>query len=804
MTGRLVGLLRCALVVLFQVCIVFPLVSQETLVVGQVVDAQTGVGVMNANIYFAQSHIGVASNSEGYFLLRTTERHSKQLLVSAIGYKRKKFVVEPGQSVGVQVELEVDNALLPEIVAIPGANPAWDLLEQVRLKSSSNNIRLHKDCSFVMDEKNSLMLSQLSVRTLRRGLWKSLQAGAVQARDSSYFIPLYMSDKEVEVSGRSQEERVLASDGLLPTDQMEAILSPLQDIPDFYQNSVMLFGKNFISPLSSNGKRYYHYFLIDSTSRSVGKSYHIRFRPKLNGVLAFEGSLTIDSARCALEAIEVSLPSVVNINYVREYSLHQEFDVRAKVPQLMESSQRALLDYAIVLDTVTRQYPSLLIEKKLLLRDGVSSGSFSSLTYAESVDRQEAQMRSALDSLHQTPLVRFARWVAEPFLTNYLNLWYVDLGRLVEVIRINPVEQVALGIPFRTSERLCRYATVGGYGMYGFRDKAWKWGAYVQAKLPVDRLHSVRIGLQDDYVRSEMNHFDLFKRDNASAAGYQSFLTCISPAANSELKPFNFERKREVSIQFRNEWHEDFESRLGYYGGRRHYGDPRLGYGGTPFFTYHSVLLTGRISFDERCHDIYFQRLYIRNNLPIISIGLEGGCYKTSNQYVPYGKAHLAVKQSLGLGIAGRLDYMLEGGVVIGSVPYPFLEIMHGNQTWSFDSYKFSLMSYGEFAADRYLTLHARWNAGGLLFDRIPWVNRLNLREMFSLKMAYGGLSERHSSVLPLPEGMHAPRTPYVEVGVGIGNILRVLNVESVWRLTNRRDTNMPLWGVRFSLAMGM
>jgi len=65
MTGRLVGLLRCALVVLFQVCIVFPLVSQETLVVGQVVDAQTGVGVMNANIYFAQSHIGVASNSEG-------------------------------------------------------------------------------------------------------------------------------------------------------------------------------------------------------------------------------------------------------------------------------------------------------------------------------------------------------------------------------------------------------------------------------------------------------------------------------------------------------------------------------------------------------------------------------------------------------------------------------------------------------------------------------------------------------------------------------------------------------------------
>ena len=126
------------------------------------------------------------------------------------------------------------------------------------------------------------------------------------------------------------------------------------------------------------------------------------------------------------------------------------------------------------------------------------------------------------------------------------------------------------------------------------------------------------------------------------------------------------------------------------------------------------------------------------------------------------------------------------------------------NQTWSLDEYKFSLMGYGEFAADRYLTLHARWNAGGLLFNLIPWVNRLNLREMFSLKMAYGALSPRHADVLTLPEGMHAPHTPYIEVGAGIGNILRVLNVESVWRLTHRKHTHMPLWGIRFSLALGM
>ena len=216
------------------------------------------------------------------------------------------------------------------------------------------------------------------------------------------------------------------------------------------------------------------------------------------------------------------------------------------------------------------------------------------------------------------------------------------------------------------------------------------------------------------------------------------------------------------------------------------------------------MLFTGRISFYERKHDIFFQRLYIPNSYPVVTLGLEGGGYKQKDNYHPYAKVHVTLKQSIGLGIAGQLKYVLEGGGVMGSVPYPLLEIMHGNQTWSSDPYKFNLMAYGEFAADRYLTLHALWNAGGLVFDRIPWVNRLNLRELVSLKAAYGGLSTRHAEVLPLPDGMKAPVTPYVEVGVGIGNILRVLNVESVWRLTNRQNTPMPLWGIRFSLSLSM
>ena len=46
--------------------------------------------------------------------------------------------------------------------------------------------------------------------------------------------------------------------------------------------------------------------------------------------------------------------------------------------------------------------------------------------------------------------------------------------------------------------------------------------------------------------------------------------------------------------------------------------------------------------------------------------------------------------------------------------------------------------------------------------------------------------------------------TPYVELGCGIGNILRILDIHSVWRLTNWQDTSTPRWGIRFRLHISL
>ncbi len=75
---------------------------------------------------------------------------------------------------------------------------------------------------------------------------------------------------------------------------------------------------------------------------------------------------------------------------------------------------------------------------------------------------------------------------------------------------------------------------------------------------------------------------------------------------------------------------------------------------------------------------------------------------------------------------------------------------------------------------------------------------KIYVAELLVLKMAYGAWSE--SRTICLTDNKPASlRVPYVELGAGIGNILRIGNIYAVFRLTHHDDT-APWWAVRFRL----
>jgi hypothetical protein len=160
--------------------------------------------------------------------------------------------------------------------------------------------------------------------------------------------------------------------------------------------------------------------------------------------------------------------------------------------------------------------------------------------------------------------------------------------------------------------------------------------------------------------------------------------------------------------------------------------------------------------------------------------------------------------------MGGELDYLLQAGMIFGKVPYPMLHIFTGNQSHTYDPYRFSLMNNYQYAADQYIALHAHWDGKGILFNLIPGVRYARLRELAEVKVAYGGLRNNHQSILAFPttqtghNTLYAPTIPYVEVGVGIGNILRIGELYGIFRLTQINDLTTPWWAIRFRLHLGM
>jgi hypothetical protein len=108
------------------------------------------------------------------------------------------------------------------------------------------------------------------------------------------------------------------------------------------------------------------------------------------------------------------------------------------------------------------------------------------------------------------------------------------------------------------------------------------------------------------------------------------------------------------------------------------------------------------------------------------------------------------------------------------------------------DRSAFSCMDYYEFASDRWVTASYEHNLDGFILGKIPLVRRLDLREVLTVRTAWGTISERNwenAIYRPLP-GMSALEKPYVEAGVGIANIFRIFRVDGFWRLTHRKDRN--------------
>ncbi len=782
-------------------------VQQETILIGDIVDEATGEAIAGANIYFRGTQTGTSSNEEGAFVLRTVLTRKRTLVVSAVGYQTQRYPIEPGTMAGIQVALREKVAWVEEVVVLPGENPALPLIAEVRRHRQENDPTL-RSTSVAATRSTELFVSEIQRRHLQRSLWRSLQQGMLSADDSTMLLPLYHAQGKVCLQGGevipTGEQKAEAL--ILTADDYSALLTTQGNL-SFYKNSFSLLGHSFLSPLSASGTTYYRYYIADSVATSEGKTYRVDFRTRNPFYATFNGSLYIDSASYALVGVDATVPAESSVNYLSNLRIQQTLSPESG---LLTEDIRVLLDFAVKTDT-THLFPTILLQHHLRSTDTTPTA-----TPQTATGIRTDSATAAFEALAATPVVRTAKWVATILTTGYIPTGTrIDIGHIEEILQINDHEGVHVGLPLRTNERLWKNVSLEASVGYGFRDQAWKGMGRVNINLPTLRRNILRIEYQDHYVWTEVDDFSRLLRENSIGWKTMDFTAYAFEALHSNKHAVNTAtRQRQASLTAETDWSDNIETTLYLRAGRMGYGNPLVGYNAIPSFGYQTLGGIVRVGFGERKVDMYFRRVHVHSRYPVVYLGVEAGSWQGEGQktaYQMYSRLNLLVRQTLPLGAGGELDWALRAGCVLGQVPYPLLHHTEGNQGYAYDPYRFTLLNNYQYAADRYVALHAEWNGQGVLFNLIPGIRYLRLRELVECKVAYGVLTARNKALLPtyftgIGDGTQTLTggKAYAEIGVGIGNILRIADLYSVWRLTDRKDTTTPRWALRFRIHIGL
>ena len=123
---------------------------------------------------------------------------------------------------------------------------------------------------------------------------------------------------------------------------------------------------------------------------------------------------------------------------------------------------------------------------------------------------------------------------------------------------------------------------------------------------------------------------------------------------------------------------------------------------------------------------------------------------------------------------------------------------------------------------DRYLSLMYEWDLNGKLFNRIPLLKKLKWREHIGVNVLWGTLTDKNNPAKTndvsglfyfpghfLSDGTYEcntvvmdPKTPYIELLLGVHNIFKLIHIEYVRRLTYLDNPGINRWGIRGKVRM--
>lgn len=831
----------CALVLL----IALPgpcLKAQSVNVHGVVIDSVTKTPVPNVNVIAENTKYSTRTGPEGRYSLRITG--GKVLLFTADGFFTQKRSLGKSYLQEINVSIARTERQLAAVVVNSKRrrysnknNPAVELIRQVIAHKKENDIGAYPSASYRQYEKLCMYLDGFPDWATKNRLMKQYQF-VFKNKDSlkvkgKELIPVYIEENvSRNYFQRDPEKKNQVIEGqkkvdygeYIDTHGISAILNRLYENINIYDNLIVAFTRQFISPIADAGPTFYKYFIEDTIVENGAKLVRLSVMPRNNNALVFTGMLYITlDGRFAVRKVDLHTNKDMNLGVVRNFSVIQDFEEDTLTHKYHLSYSDVVTDFGL-----TKGTAGLYGERLVLFSDFTSGQQFPDSVFKKDYTREytplpkpdsfftayrmntlsdaEARTYDNIDSLHTmksyilyTDLVRF--WA-----TGYKAAGPIDIGPGYAFLAYNPIEGWKPRLGGRTNTNFSTRYFLDGYVAYGLRDQQLKYYGsiayslnnrsiykYPMHYIELSYRHDTNVpGAGDDYV--DNNPLLSFSTSSATRYLYNNIFRV------DYMHEFGNHLAAGLGFKYREQRPAGTLSFV-----KNSYTEPDT----VSTLSTNEVFAVLRWAPNEQFYQNAGYRFPIRNRFPIITLSYTHGFKARGSEY-SYDRVDLEVTKRAYWAPFGYTDIRLEAGGILGRLPWPLLVIHQGNQSLGYSRRGYNMMNYLEFVSDRYAGISINHSFKGLFLDRIPLVKKLKWREVVTARMLFGGLRQENmpgnGNVFKFPVTDNAVSTytlddgPYFEAGAGITNIFKILRIDVIRRFTYLNHPDISSWGIRWDL----
>ncbi len=840
------------LIVLSVISFAFPSVQSHAArttdrkVVGVVVDSVSGERLPFVNVYSRKAKRGVTTDMNGVFTIHVPS--GSEIEVSSLGYDAARMTVSASRDT-MRFFMSPSTTELVEVVVKPKKqkyskknNPAVELMKRVRADRKKIDPTSAPYYSYDRYDKMMLGLNNYNgyrpgddgqikgkfkaiAELVDTGIWtgKRILDLSMKEKLATRITTGEGTDKEIVTAQRTN-----GIDKSLDESYTRALFEDVLREVDVYENDIPVMRNRFVSPLSAIGADYYMYHIEDTTYIGTDRCVELSFAPHNPESMGFNGKLYIpveDSVKY-VRRVMMRLPKAANVNYVENMYLSQTFskDSLGYVSKTLDDMVVELhIAGAVGQAYMSRQsrYDNQSYEKRedldeyysklgnLFVIDEASQRNQDFWTQARMLPLSYAESRLAIDEspFRKLPIIYWTSKVVELVIKGYVvtgKKSKFDFGPIDTFISYNATEGLRLALGGLTTANLCDRVFGRGYVAYGFKDKKWKYNAELEYSFVKKKYHSREFpmnGIRATY-RYDVNKLGQHYMTNSasnllnSVKRLDSNLTTYERLAKLE---YNIEWRNNLSLNAAVQYQHQESSRF----------VPFMTADGlsVPGYTQNSMRLQLRYAPGEKFMQTYNERHNINRDAICLILAHTFGPKGLFGSEFTLNLTEFCLQKRFWFSAFGYADVIFKAAKLWDQVQFPALLWQNANVAYTVQSETFSLLNPMEFAMDQYVSLDLNYNLNGLIFNRIPLIKKLRLREVITFKSFAGSLTKKNNpayndNLYRFPEGGGTRvmgKTPYMEIGVGIDNILTFLRLDYIWRLSYRDTPGAPNSGLRFS-----